>query len=51
MRRTMKWIRRRLRAWLGVDAELLELRQQLAQLERRIPVPERRTKEWSLDGD
>lgn len=46
--RVKRWIRRRLRAWLGVDAELLELRNKIDQLERRVPAPERRTKEWAV---
>ena len=43
--KTMKrWIRRRLRALLGVDAELRDLRRELEAVKRELPHPEIRRK-------
>lgn len=44
LRTVKRWIRRRVRCWLGVEAELAELRVKLGMLERRMPEPERRPK-------
>ena len=42
---TMKrWIRRRVRAWLGVEAEIAELRGRVYRLENAQPKVEKRVK-------
>lgn len=45
IRTVTRWIRRRVRAWLFLEGELAELRTRIQVLERRLPAPERRSKE------
>lgn len=49
MRHVKRWIRNKLRALLAIDAELTQLRQELAAVKARVPEKEIRRKVHYVD--